>query len=124
MIEIWTLGNTGLRSANRAQDGLRAYAISNVRGNAHGKCNEKRLEEVLYRAGLIGNINDDTDGTYGRKWRLAWCRSGFIYPKLKIKDGVCQEEIGTPDEITPLGQKYIEADTLAATQDLAISKNI
>lgn len=118
MIEIWTLGNTGLRSAGRAQEGLKEYSVSKICGNAHGIENEKELERILCKAGLIGSVNENSDGTYGRKWRLAWCRSGFIYPRVKKKDSFKQEEIGKADEITPLGRKYIEADNLAANQDL------
>ena len=123
MIKIWTLGNTGLRSADRALEGLRAYALSPLVGDIHGD-NEVKLERVLYDAGLIENFNPSSDGTYGRKWRLAWCRNGFIYAKAKPNDPFSQSEIGQADAITPLGRRYIEVDTLEANQDLFLRQMI
>lgn len=123
MIKIWTLGNTGLRSASRVLEGLRAYALSPIVGDIHGD-NEVELERILYNAGLIGNFDKDSDGTYGRKWRLAWCRNGFIYAQVKQKDGFSQEDIGHADDITPLGRRYIGVTTLEANQDLFLRQMI
>ena len=39
-IDIWLVGNTGLRNPNRIQDGFKVFAGSPFVGNLHGKENE------------------------------------------------------------------------------------
>lgn len=39
-IDIWLVGNTGLRNPNRIQDGFKVFAGSPYVGNLHGKENE------------------------------------------------------------------------------------
>ena len=39
-IDIWLVGNTGLRNPNRIQDGFKVFAGSPYVGNLHGKESE------------------------------------------------------------------------------------
>ena len=39
-IDIWLVGNTGLRNPNRIQDGFKVFAGSPYVGNLHGRDNE------------------------------------------------------------------------------------
>ena len=39
-IDIWLVGNTGLRNPKRIQDGFKVFAGSPFVGNLHGKENE------------------------------------------------------------------------------------
>lgn len=39
-IDIWLVGNTGLRNPNRIQDGFKVFAGSPFVGSLHGKDNE------------------------------------------------------------------------------------
>jgi len=117
-INIWTIGNTGLRSINRTYDGLRAFANSSLVGHIHGTEEEKKLESLLLQAGAIDRLTEKSDGTYARKWRLSWVRSGFIRCRVKSSDPFKQDDIGPEDTLTPLGQQYANATTLSAQQEL------
>ena len=116
-IEIWLVGNTGLRNPNRIQDGFAVFANSPYVGNLRGRDNEIGFMRLLDEKGIIQNENGkDESGSHARKWRLMFSRNGFIYPQLKKKDGE-QEELGALDEITPFGRTFLKADTYPAVQE-------
>ena len=46
-IEIWLVGNTGLRNPNRIQEGLAVYASSAYAGNLRGSENEIGFMRLL-----------------------------------------------------------------------------
>lgn len=116
-IEIWLVGNTGLRNPNRIQDGFAIFANSPYVGNLRGRDNEIGFMRLLDEKGIIQNENGkDESGSHARKWRLMFSRNGFIYPQLKKKDGE-QEELGPLDEITPFGRTFLKADTYPAVQE-------
>lgn len=46
-IDIWLVGNTGLRNPNRIQDGFKVFAGSPFVGNLHGKDNEIGFMNLL-----------------------------------------------------------------------------
>lgn len=114
-IKIWYLGNTGVRNPLRLQDGLKAYAESDLMGKITGVQGSVSLMRYLNEQGILNNdeAKDDT-GSYGRKWRLMWRKHGFTYNKA---EGYCQEELGPLDYITPFGRTFIEADTVPAIQE-------
>ena len=115
-IEIWQVGNTGLRNPNRIQDGFRVFANSPYVGNLR-KENEIDFMKFLNSQGIIQNeAGKDTSGSHARKWRLMFSKNGFIYPQVKKKDGK-QEELGTVDDITPFGRTFLKADTYPAVQE-------
>ena len=116
-IDIWLVGNTGLRNPNRIQDGFRVFASSPFIGNLHGRENEIGFMNYLNEKGIIQNEEGkDTSGSHARKWRLMFAKNGFIYPQVKKKDG-SQEELGSLDDITPFGRSFLKADTYPAVQE-------
>lgn len=116
-IEIWLVGNTGLRNPNRIQEGFKVFANSPYVGRLHGKENEIGFMNFLNTQGIIQNeAGKDTSGSHARKWRLMFAKNGFIYPQIKKKDG-SQEELGVLDDITPFGRTFLKADTYPAIQE-------
>lgn len=116
-IDIWLVGNTGLRNPNRIQDGFKVFAGSPYVGNLHGKESEISFMNYLNEKGIIQNEDGkDESGSHARKWRLMFAKNGFIYPQVKKKDGI-QEELGTMDDITPFGRSFLKADTYPAVQE-------
>lgn len=115
-IEIWQVGNTGLRNPNRIQEGFKAFANSPYVGNLR-KENEIDFMNFLNTQGIIQNEDGkDTSGSHARKWRLMFSKNGFIYPQVKKKDG-SQEKLGKVDDITPFGRNFLKADTYPAVQE-------
>lgn len=116
-IDIWLVGNTGLRNPNRIHDGFKVFAGSPFVGNLHGKDNEIGFMNYLNEKGIIQNEDGkDESGSHARKWRLMFAKNGLIYPQVKKKDGK-QEELGTLDDITPFGRSFLKADTYPAVQE-------
>lgn len=116
-IDIWLVGNTGLRNPNRIQEGFSVFASSPFVGNLHGRENEIGFMNLLNEKGIIQNENGkDESGSHARKWRLMFAKNGFIYPQIKEKDGK-QKDLGALDEITPFGRTFLKADTYPAIQE-------
>ena len=116
-IDIWLVGNTGLRNPNRIQEGFKAFANSPYVGKLRGKENEIGFMNFLNDQGIIQNeAGKDTSGSHARKWRLMFSKNGFIYPQVKKKDGD-QNELGNLDDITPFGRTFLKADTYPAVQE-------
>ena len=100
-IDIWLVGNTGLRNPNRIQEGFSVFASSSFVGKLHGRRNELGFMRLLDEKGVIQNGDGkDASGSHARKWRLMFAKNGFIYPQVKKKDGQ-QEDLGKLDDITP-----------------------
>ena len=116
-IDIWLVGNTGLRNPNRIQEGFKAFANSPYVGKLRGKENEIGFMNFLNDQGIIQNeAGKDTSGSHARKWRLMFSKNGFIYPQVKKKDGD-QNELGNLDDITPFGRTFLKANTYPAVQE-------
>lgn len=116
-IEIWLLGNTGLRNPNRIGEGFTAFANSKFVGQLHGIDNEIAFMNFLDEIGIIQNEEGkDESGSHARKWRLMFAKNGLIYPQVTKKDGG-QESLGKLDEITPFGKIFLQADTYPAVQE-------
>lgn len=116
-IDIWLVGNTGLRNPNRIQEGFAVFANSSFVGNLHGKENEIEFMKLLDEKGIIQNEEGkDESGSHARKWRLMFAKNGFIYPQVKKKDGN-QEDLGSLDALTPFGKMFLKADTYPAVQE-------
>jgi hypothetical protein len=116
-IDIWLVGNTGLRNPNRIQEGFTVFSNSSFAGNLHGKENEIGFMNLLNEKGIIQNESGkDESGSHARKWRLMFSKNGFIYPQIKKADGR-QEELGKLDDITPFGKAFLKADTYPAVQE-------
>lgn len=116
-VDIWQVGNTGLRNPNRIWEGFHVFANSAYVGKLRGRENDIGFMKLLDEKGIIQNEDGkDESGSHARKWRLMFAKNGLIYPKLNKKDGK-QEELGTLDEITPFGRVFLNADTYPAVQE-------
>lgn len=120
-IDIWLVGNTGLRNPNRIQEGFCVFANSSFVGKLHGRDNEIGFMNLLNEKGIIQNKSGkDESGSHARKWRLMFAKNGFIYPRISKTDGR-QEELGKLDELTPFGKAFLKADTYPAIQECYFS---
>ena len=116
-IDIWLVGNTGLRNPNRIKDGFSVFAESPFVGNLHGRENEIGFMNFLNDKGIIQNEGGkDGSGSHARKWRLMFAKNGLIYNKLNKTEGE-QSELGKVDDITPFGRTFLKADTYPAVQE-------
>ena len=116
-IDIWLVGNTGLRNPNRIKDGFSVFAESSFVGNLRGRENDIAFMNLLNEKGIIQNEGGkDESGSRARKWRLMFSKNGLIYPKLDKKYGE-QAALGKMDDITPFGRVFLKADTYPAVQE-------
>lgn len=116
-ISIWLIGNTGLRNPARIAEGFALFATSPFVGRLHGKEDEYKFMRFLHDKGIINNDpTKDKSGSHARKWRLMFCKNGFIYPKISKKVGE-QLSLGPIDDITPFGYTFLRADTYSAQQE-------
>ncbi len=120
MVEIWQIGNNGMRNANRLQSGLLAYSrypkigqIGNHRNG--GKQEEIEFSIFLHNEGIIDADLDRNDGTHARKWRYVAQKMGFIYPP--VPKGHNQSELGDINTFTPSGRAFLECTSRAAIYD-------
>ena len=123
MITIWHYGNTGVRSPTRIPQALKAYSEWSRYGYLTGRENEIAFEDYLREVGVVPkeeNKTSNNDGTYGRKFRFVFYRSGFIYlPKGARGVPFSPESIGGSScQLTPLGRQLIQADTDEAIEEL------
>lgn len=122
-MEIWQIGNNGMRNANRLQNGLLAYArypkigrLGNWgRGNKNNKKEEIEFTEFLHQEKIIAADLNRNDGTHARKWRYVAQKMGFIYPQ--VAPGHAQEELGALNTFTPSGISFLECKSRAAIYD-------
>lgn len=115
-IDIWLVGNTGLRNPNRIQEGFAVFASSSFVGKLRDE-NEIGFMNLLNKKGIIHNESGkDASGSHARKWRLMFAKNGFIYPQVSRKDGN-QNDLGAMDDITPFGRTFLKADTFPAVQE-------
>lgn len=118
VIDIWQIGNTGLRNPMRIQEGFIAFSQSPYVGNLHGNENEMGFMRFLDEKGIINNeAGKDPSGSHARKWRLMFERYGFIYGQAKKENGFDQAALGKMDDITPFGKVFLQADTIPAMQE-------
>lgn len=116
-IDIWLVGNTGLRNPNRIQEGFSVFANSPFVGNLRGREQEIGFMNLLNEKGIIQNESGkDESGSHARKWRLIFAKNGFIYPQVRKAYGN-QNELGVLDDLTPFGKTFLKADTYPAVQE-------
>lgn len=116
-IDIWLVGNTGLRNPRRIAEGFELFAASPFVGKLYGRENEYNFMRYLHEHGIINNkFGKDSSASHARKWRLMFERNGLIYPKVKQGEGK-QEELGRIGYITPFGYAFLRADTHQAEQE-------
>lgn len=116
-IDIWLVGNTGLRNPARIADGFKLYAQSPYVGQLVDGKNDVTFTRYLSEHGIINNDPaKDTSGSHARKWRLMFERNGLMYPKIRQSEGR-QEDLGQIGQITPFGYSFLQADTYPAQQE-------
>lgn len=109
-VDIWLIGNTGMRNPWRIPEGFKIYVESDQVGHIRTPEEQKRFKRLLaYHHVIGGDPNKDTDASITRKYRLIFGKFGFIYPEVTSKDGFRQEDIGPIDGITPLGELFYKA---------------
>ena len=95
-IDIWSIGNTGVRNPWRIPGGYKVYVESNQVGKIRTAQEQKLFKEKLLLAGEIGgDPKKDADASITRKYRLMFNKYGFAYPEVlkkfcveKMIDGV------------------------------------
>lgn len=123
MPKVWNLGNTTVRNPNRLRDGL-ILLSEEFNGRLYGAVQEENFSRRLNEVGII-----DSEGTspdwFGRKWRSAFVKLGFITEKFSQKQKAItqklSEDFGFTDagyEVTPAGRLLIGADSLGAIEDI------
>ena len=117
-IDIWLIGNTGMRNPWRIPEGFKIYVESDQVGRIRTPEDQKAFKRLLaYKGGIGGDPNKDKDASITRKYRLIFGKFGFIYPEVTSKDGFKQEDIGPVDYITPLGMLFYNAPNKAMQQE-------
>ena len=135
-MKAWSFGNTTVRSPLRLQEGLRVLVESPLHGNLVGRDRQQQFAQLLADNGIVNatRFKDQSDvdaSDLGRKWYGALVKMGFITPNLsgrvdeqgidvRLRDLV--EDIpgltGRPFELTPHGCRLLEAESVAAQQEL------
>lgn len=117
-MEIWKIGNTGVRNPMRIQDALRVYESSNLIGDIRGVGGSVAFMDLLCERGILHNEpGKDSSGSYGRKFRLVFNLHGLTYDMVKKRKPFSQSDLGCVDHITPFGQRFLEAETVPAMQE-------
>lgn len=117
-LDIWLIGNTGMRNPWRIPSGFKVYVESNLVGRLRAPEDQMAFKVLLNEKGEIGGDADkDTSASITRKYRLMFNKYGFAYPEVTKKDGFAQEELGSVDGITPLGETFYKADSVSSQQE-------
>ena len=117
-VDIWLIGNTGMRNPWRIPSGFKVYAESNLVGKLRTPDDQMAFKQLLFDKGeASGDVNKDKSASITRKYRLMFNKYGFAYPEVTKKDGFMQEELGAVDAITPLGETFYKADSVTAQQE-------
>ena len=117
-IDIWMIGNTGMRNPWRIPEGFKIYVESDQVGHIRTPDEQKQFKRLLARKGVIGGDPEkDKDASITRKYRLVFGKYGFTYPEVTSKFGFKQEDLGPVDTITPLGSVFYQARTKAMQQE-------
>lgn len=123
----WNLGNTTVRNPARIQAGLRLFA-QKFNGDCDGRVREAQLWDSLTEEGIVKSKPKLDKSVDGRKWRSCFTKLGFITGKpprgnpLAVSLETLRDAglgfTGRPYELTPIGKRLIEVDTLASVEDI------
>lgn len=117
-VDIWLIGNTGMRNPWRIPSGFKVYAESNMVGKLRSQEEQVAFKMLLMEKGEIGgDLEKDQSASITRKYRLMFNKYGFTYPEMTKKSGILQADIGPIDGITPLGEAFYAANTVSAQQE-------
>ena len=123
-MDIWQIGNTGVRNPMRIQDALRVYNESALVGKIRGVGGSVAFMDLLCEKGVLHNEpgKDDT-GSYGRKFRFVFNTNGFTYDVVPKGKEFCQGDMGPIDALTPFGKMFLSAETVPAVQECFLRAN-
>ncbi len=117
-IDIWLIGNTGMRNPWRIRGGFKVYVESNLVEKLRKPEDQQAFKKLLYEKGEIGgDAEKDASASITRKYRLMFNKFGFAYPEITKSSGFSQENLGPVDGITPLGNSFYHAETIDAQQE-------
>ena len=123
-MDIWQIGNTGVRNPMRIQDALRVYMESHLVGRIRGTGGSVAFMDLLCEKGVLHNEpGKDASGSYGRKFRFVFNANGFTYDKFTAKSGLKQEDFGGVDLLTPFGKTFLDANSVPAVQECFLRAN-
>ena len=123
-MDIWQIGNTGVRNPMRIQDALRIYTESQLVGRIRGTGGSVAFMDLLCEKGVLHNEpGKDTSGSYGRKFRFVFNANGFTYDKFTAKSGLRQGDFGGVDLLTPFGKTFLDASSVPAVQECFLRAN-
>lgn len=128
MPNVWNIGNTTVRNPKRIENALKVFVDEGFSGNAKGSEREARLHAKLKEREVLEFDGAASDWN-GRKWRAAFYQLGFVsYERYRIgEDSLTTSElfsriglpaISTGYELTPAGQKLIEATTVPEIEEI------
>ena len=70
-IDIWLIGNTGMRNPWRIPSGFKVYVESNLVGRLRAPDDQMAFKNLLFEKGEIGgDAEKDTSASITRKYRL------------------------------------------------------
>lgn len=117
-IDIWMIGNTGMRNPWRIPEGFKIYVESDQVGHIRTPEEQKAFKRLLALKGVIGgDPNKDKDASITRKYRLVFGKYGFTYPEVTSKEEFDQSDLGPVDAITPLGNVFYNAKSKAMQEE-------
>lgn len=117
-IDIWLIGNTGVRNPWRVFSGFKVYRESGMIGKLQEIDDQKAFKRLLFEKGEIGgDSTNDESASITRKYRLMFEKIGLIYPKLTGNHKKFQDELGEIYGITPMGENFYYATTVSAQQE-------
>ena len=75
-IDIWLIGNTGMRNPWRIPSGFKVYVESNMVGRIRTPEDQVAFKMILLNSGEIGgDLEKDVDASITRKYRLMFNKS-------------------------------------------------
>lgn len=130
---LWHIGNTTVRTPYRLKEALKVLNESEYVGNLVGIEREQGFAKLLNEKQVVRvdrlNLQEENVSDLGRKWRSALAQLGFVVMHLKrgLNRGVDPQIesfvkdfpglTGRPYEITPNGNRLINAEIVAEQQE-------
>lgn len=124
----WNIGNTTVRNPTRIQEGLQVFARK-FNGDCYGHAQETAFWNSLIDEGVVDKDAARNSDWNGRKWRSCFVKLGFITERIYSDRGgrrVTLDDLkslnlglsGKSYELTPIGQRLVNATTQGAVEDI------
>ncbi|MEX0720536.1 MAG: AlwI family type II restriction endonuclease [Balneolaceae bacterium] len=131
MPNVWNIGNTTVRNPKRIDYALNVFLNTGYSGDIDSKEKQGKLIDTFIEHQVLeyGDIKEEDKQLNGRKWRSCFYQLGFIsgktYTVNSEKKSVIDffNEIGLstitkPYEITPAGNKLLNAKTVPEIEEI------